>query len=39
MRAVWKRETYLVTGLLLLVSFGVAMADDVLKLRRIVPAR
>ena len=37
--AVWKREAHLVTGLLLLVSFGVAMADDVLKLRRIVPAR
>jgi len=31
-------ETHLITGLLLLVSFGVAMADDVLKLRRIVPA-
>lgn len=33
-----KKEAHLVTGLLLLVSFGVAMADDVLKLRRIVPA-
>lgn len=37
-RAVWKKEAHLVTALLLLVSFGVAMADDVLKLRRIVPA-
>lgn len=34
-----ERQTHLVTGLLLFVSFGVAMADDVLKLRRIVPAR
>lgn len=39
MSAVRKREAHLVTGLLLLVSFGVAMADDVLKLRRIVPAQ
>lgn len=39
MGARWKREAHLVTGLLLLVSFGVAMDDVVLKLRRIVPAQ
>lgn len=39
MRAMWKREAHLVTGLLLLISFGVAMDDVVLKLRRIVPAQ
>ena len=38
MRAVWEREAHLVAGRLLLVSFRVEIADDVLKLRRIVPA-